>query len=629
MQQFFQHIIPIYILQVRLVIKYIYSLEQQDIIFFQIYTYIYELLNSCVDYTQKQFIQKNLQISGKLIEMNMHKEVIRKQIGDYCFDMNDIIGEGYSSKVYKGIHMVTNQVVAIKVISLETYNSPIQKSLLSNEIKILLQIDNPNLLRVYEISQSANNTYIVSEYCEGANLEELLKQEPLKIEKVIDILTQLCKGLLDLHQKNIIHRDIKPANVLIKNGIFKLVDFGFALIENQYDSIIKRYHVGTTMYMAPEIHLFNQYSEKTDVWALGIILHEMLFKAAPKFKFNDQTLLQEIKENCQTLEILHQNLIFRLLDGMLQLDSEDRLTIQQILNIIQENKSSISKQVSHLVKLSQKSISTQINSPLQSKSVKKQNQIRKKYVQQLYSNNKPQSFDEQNLKNIVRVKTLNRDQLFEINQFISEDEIPGKFIRTNLNQQPFRYSHKKSDSDINIELIGQISTDCSVQKSPKQKLFIQKKNEEIDLPVILKPTYKFCEFVEQIIQNFPQQDNDLILKMQFLLRKLLAIKANVFYTFAPIKIKSQLDNWINQLHQYYQKIQQQINLNLDKTFQLFFNSNLDDQGKLLTMYIISLANQMFKKSNEINIVVEILEDNLQHQNDPFLFARKWVFQKSQ
>ncbi|CAK81812.1 unnamed protein product (macronuclear) [Paramecium tetraurelia] len=563
--------------------------------------------------------------------MNENKEVIRKQIGDYSFDMNDIIGEGYSSKVYKGIHMATHQVVAIKVISLETYNSPIQKSLLSNEIKILLQIDNPNLLRVYEISQSANNTYIVSEYCEGASLEELLKQEPMKTEKVIDILTQICKGLLGLHQKNIIHRDIKPANVLIKNDIFKLVDFGFALIENQYDSILKRYNVGTPLYMAPEIHLLNQYSEKSDVWALGIMLHEMLFKAAPKFKFNDQTLMQEIKENCQTLDIINSKLIVRLLEGMLQLEPEDRITIQQILQILQEHQSSqssVSKQASHLVKLSQKSVSTQVNSPLQSKGFRSPNEIRKKYVRQRLSDNKPLSFDDQTLANLVRVQAQKRGKEFEITQFTYEDEVPGKSTGGNFNQQPFRYSHQQSDSEINIELIEQISTDCSVQKSSKQKLLSQNRNQEIDLPVILKPTYEFCEFIEQIIQNFPKQDDDLLLKMQFLLRKLLAIKAKVFYTFAPLKIKSQLDNWISQLQQYYQKIQCLVNLNLDKTFQLFFNSNLDDQGKLLTMYIISLANQMVKKSNEIKIVIEILEDNLQHQNDPFLFARKWVFQKS-
>ncbi|CAD8064486.1 unnamed protein product [Paramecium sonneborni] len=560
--------------------------------------------------------------------MNEHKKVLKKQIGDYCFDMNDMIGEGYSSKVYKGMHMVSQQIVAIKVICLETYNSPIQKSLLSNEIKILLQIDNPNLLRVYEISRSANNTYIVSEYCEGGNLEDLLKQEPMKIEKVIDILRQMCIGLMGLHQKSIIHRDIKPANVLIKNGIFKLVDFGFALIENQYDSIIKKYNVGTPMYMAPEIQFFNQYSEKSDVWALGIMLYEMLFQTAPKLNLKNKTLFQEVQEKCKSLDIIYQNFMIRLFEGMLQLDPEDRLNIQQILQIIQENQSIATKQGSNLVKLSQKSISTHNNSPLQFKGVKTPNEIRRKYIQQVLSNNKPQSYDDKKLVNITRVKTLNQDQEVEITQFTSDDEYPNKNIRTSINQFNLQYSHKKSDSDINIEFIGQISTDCSIQKSPKQQFLTQQCNEEVELPVILKPTYKFCEFVEQMIQNFPKQDDDCILKLQFLLRKLLAIKAKVFYTFAPIKIKGQLDNWINQLQLYYQKIQYQINLNLDKTFQLFFNPNLDDQGKLLTMYIISLINQMQKQSNDFKIVIEILEDNLQHQNDPFLFARKWLAQKS-
>ena len=65
------------------------------------------------------------------------------------------------------------------------------------------------------------------------------------------------------------------------NGIYKLSDFGFAIVENDFESIIKKFHVGTPVYMAPETVQLNQYSEKSDVWSLGVVLYLMLFKELP------------------------------------------------------------------------------------------------------------------------------------------------------------------------------------------------------------------------------------------------------------------------------------------------------------------------------------------------------------
>lgn len=79
----------------------------------------------------------------------------------------------------------------------------------------------------------------------------------------------------------IIHRDIKPANILKSNGVYKLADFGFAIVENEFESIIKKFNVGTPVYMSPETVQFNQYSEKSDIWSLGIVLYLMVYKELP------------------------------------------------------------------------------------------------------------------------------------------------------------------------------------------------------------------------------------------------------------------------------------------------------------------------------------------------------------
>lgn len=101
----------------------------------------------------------------------------------------------------------------------------------------------------------------------------------------------------------IIHRDLKPANILIHQNVYKLADFGFALIEDQIESIIKRFNVGTPLYMAPEILLKNQYSEKSDIWALGIMTYELIFKSIPPYKADIKVFHKDILKKCQNLDL--------------------------------------------------------------------------------------------------------------------------------------------------------------------------------------------------------------------------------------------------------------------------------------------------------------------------------------
>lgn len=96
---------------------------------------------------------------------------------------------------------------------------------------------------------------------------------------------------------------MKPANILIHENIYKLGDFGFALIEDQFESIIKRFNVGTPLYMAPEILSNNQYSEKSDIWALGIMSYELIFNCIPPFKADIKTFHDDILKNCQKLDL--------------------------------------------------------------------------------------------------------------------------------------------------------------------------------------------------------------------------------------------------------------------------------------------------------------------------------------
>ncbi|CAD8060486.1 unnamed protein product [Paramecium sonneborni] len=263
--------------------------------------------------------------------MNKNPQNIKKTISNYTYDQNELIGSGYSSKVYKGTNTKTNQVVAIKVISFQQLTTPISKSLLKNEISVLSLIDHPNLMRIYDTFETKNNRYLICEYCNEGDLAEILESTKFTETQSLEIFQQIVQGVKALHDKN-----IKPANILKSNGQYKLADFGFAVIENQYESIIKKFNVGTPMYMAPETVQNNIYSEKSDIWALGIVLFQMIYYELPQFSKQEQDLnkkhsflINKIKNDIETSTKTKE-----LMLNMLNFDPEKRISINHIISIL-------------------------------------------------------------------------------------------------------------------------------------------------------------------------------------------------------------------------------------------------------------------------------------------------------
>ena len=116
-------------------------------------------------------------------------------------------------------------------------------------MKVLNQF-NQNVVKLLDVVQTNNNTYIVSEFCNGGDLKDYItKKGKLPESEAIEIIRDVLKGFKELFKHNLIHRDIKPANILIHDNIFKLTDFGFAktILENQLMQSL----VGTPLYMSP------------------------------------------------------------------------------------------------------------------------------------------------------------------------------------------------------------------------------------------------------------------------------------------------------------------------------------------------------------------------------------------
>ena len=143
------------------------------------------------------------------------------------------------------------------------------------------KVSHHNIVQLHDIYQTTNNMYIVTELCQdGDLLRKLQRRRKLSEVEAKNYLRDIMSGAKYLHKNGIIHRDLKPANILLKKGICKLSDFGFAKSLNSEDTVMKSI-VGTPLYMSPQILKKVKYTAKSDLWSIGLIYYEMLHGRTP------------------------------------------------------------------------------------------------------------------------------------------------------------------------------------------------------------------------------------------------------------------------------------------------------------------------------------------------------------
>lgn len=194
--------------------------------------------------------------------------------------MSEKVGEGNFSQVFHGVDSNTGKSVAIKVVKYSSLSSRVAEQLLKNEVAILKELDHPNVLKCLDILSSKNNCYIISEFYDGGDLEKILYRNKIFQEKDISkIVYEVYKGLVYLNEQGIVHRDFKLANVFMdSSGIPKIADFGFAVKAN---APFKDINIGSPIYMSPEGMLLHEYGPKTEVWAFGVMIYELLHGDTP------------------------------------------------------------------------------------------------------------------------------------------------------------------------------------------------------------------------------------------------------------------------------------------------------------------------------------------------------------
>jgi serine/threonine-protein kinase len=207
----------------------------------------------------------------------MDKEI--KFVGNY--KILDVIGKGGMAKVYTAIQMPLNRVVVVKEMS-KSSSSEFRKRF-KNEALITATLEHPNIVSIYDYFSVGQTSYLVMQYIDGIGLADVIENEaPLRPMVAATIAREICLAISHAHQNSIIHRDIKPANVLIsKQGQLKVTDFGVAKDETARDLTSVGTLIGTPCYMSPEQASGKKLSAQSDIFAIGIVLYEMVTGKKP------------------------------------------------------------------------------------------------------------------------------------------------------------------------------------------------------------------------------------------------------------------------------------------------------------------------------------------------------------
>jgi serine/threonine-protein kinase len=208
------------------------------------------------------------------------------------------LGEGGMGVVYKAEDTRLRRIIALKFLPPELTRDPEAKERFVHEAQAASALHNNNICVVYDIDESDDGQMFISmEYLEGETLKAKLERGPLAVGEALDITLQIGKALARAHEQGIVHRDIKPANVMLTtDGVAKIVDFGTAKFAGRTMLTKAGNTPGTLAYMSPEQVRGLPVDQRTDIWALGTVLYEMLTGQQPFRGEYDPAVLYAILE---------------------------------------------------------------------------------------------------------------------------------------------------------------------------------------------------------------------------------------------------------------------------------------------------------------------------------------------
>src|SRR5262245_21274696 len=226
---------------------------------------------------------------------------IGQQLGSY--EITALLGKGGMGEVYRARDSKLKRDVAIKSLPEEFSRDADRVRRFQREAEVLASLNHPNIAGIYDLQQVNGSRYLVLELVEGETLADRIQRGPLPVEEALEIAKHICEALEAAHEKGIVHRDLKPANIKITlDGQVKVLDFGLAKAQELISAsgtdatetptitspamTVMGAILGTAAYMSPEQAKGRPTDKRSDVWAFGCVLYEML-TGKPIFRGDD------------------------------------------------------------------------------------------------------------------------------------------------------------------------------------------------------------------------------------------------------------------------------------------------------------------------------------------------------
>jgi serine/threonine protein kinase len=251
------------------------------------------------------------------------------------------IGRGAMGAVYKARDPLIDRLVALKTI---TGGPSAQSNLLDRfyqEARSAGALQHPNIVTIYELGHEKNTPFIAMEYLEGESLDRIIEQRPvLPLSVKLGYLVRVCDALAYAHQHNVVHRDVKPANMMVtKEGVVKVVDFGIARLTDM-SMTQPNMMIGSRAYMSPQLYKGERADARSDIWAVGVSLYELLAYKRPFTGDSEAELMFHIiyekPEDLMSLSPECTEELAAIVGKMLEKKSEDRYqSMEDLLHAIE------------------------------------------------------------------------------------------------------------------------------------------------------------------------------------------------------------------------------------------------------------------------------------------------------
>ena len=198
-----------------------------------------------------------------------------ERIGRY--ELRDKLGQGGMGVVYRAYDTLLERVVAVKLISGTIEENPDLRERFFREARAAGQLSHRNIITIHDLGEHEGLPYLAMEYLDGEDLQRRMAgHDRLSLAHKLDLAIEICEGLEFAHSHNVIHRDIKPANIFITDhGRVKLLDFGLARLVTS-ELTHSNMMMGTLNYMAPEQVRGERADHRSDIFATGVVIYEML-----------------------------------------------------------------------------------------------------------------------------------------------------------------------------------------------------------------------------------------------------------------------------------------------------------------------------------------------------------------